>query len=363
MEANPAYQMQQQPQALPREAREGFDSSTSYFSNPVNDGKRDDLVYKVEQQIDETLQPGFRDVSYGMAQSLTDTIYSAAGQQQFPSRREALDYFDRNFLNREITRVKGNITQYVRDAFDLDDPLEINKKRRNIYRKIGKHGLGEAVDAARPWKQTSQDELEDRLYKGPSLGAEQVESTLTSTLAGYRDKLHPQLYDTLSDRIKESSAVIAQNVSNYMPTPANRLKEIFATTEGMTKYDSARTTFERHIVYDALAAAEFDKNKAAKYLGDSLRTLNRRIAELGLEEELTKQEEAGPEEGKVISMEDAIKKKMGELAEADELPADVAEGAVDEIERFQQLVREYNSKREAERERRQKAQQSPRSAI
>ncbi len=356
MDANLAYQLKQ---SAPSEARQGFDSSTSYFSSGSSgDPQRDDLVYKVEQQIEQVLHPGFKDVSYGMAQSLTDTLYSAAGEQPTPSRREALDYFDSNFMNREMKRVKGNITQYVRDAFDLEDPLEINKKRRNIYRKIDKHGLSEAVDAARPWKQTGLDELENRLYKGSSLGPEKVESTLTSTLSGYRDKLHPQLYDDLNSRIKQSSAAIAENVSDYMPTPVNRLKEIFASTDGMTKYSDARDTFERQIVYDALTAAEFDKNKAASYLGDSLRTLNRKIAELGLDEETeNKSKIKEKERSNVISMEDAIKKKIDEIAQEENIP----EGAVDEIERFQQLVREYNAKRDSERERKT-GQQLSRSA-
>ncbi|MBW2971532.1 hypothetical protein KY359_00720 [Candidatus Woesearchaeota archaeon] len=336
MEANTAYDIAKET------AREGLDSSTSYFSRPRRHETKDDrqqLVYRIQREIDEQIQPPLKDISYGFAQGLTDMLYTTGEEQDCFSRRDALDYFDRSFMQRELKRVKGNITQYVRDALGAEDEREINNLRRNVYRQIDRYGLDRFIDAARPWKQAP---LEDKLgtdYMQP----EKVETTLTSVLSGYKSIIQPTVYDDISTRIKEKSPLIAEKISPYMPTPANRLNEIMDTTKGVTNYSEARTIFERQVIYDALDAAGFDKKKAAEYLGDSLRTLNRRIAELGIEEQARKEErEKENPPDNVVRIDEFVQKKL----EPDKPPE-----AVGEIERFHQLVREYNAKRGAERER------------
>jgi hypothetical protein len=119
----------------------------------------------------------------------------------------------------------------------------------------------------------------------------------------------------------------------------NRLKEIFSATEGIRDYAEARTTFEKQLIYDALDAASGDKEKAARYLGDSLRTLNRRMAELGIETTPREEEQRATQQEAVL--EEKVKSN-----EQQQPPAH----AVDAIERFRQLQKEYDAKREAARE-------------
>ncbi|MBU2561800.1 MAG: hypothetical protein KKD17_05880 [Nanoarchaeota archaeon] len=329
MQANLAYDISQD------SAREGFDSSTSYFSS--NDNKKEELAYLIGKEIDAEIQPPLRDISHGFTQGLTDLIYTSSKDEPFPTRRQALDYFDQSFMQRELKRVKGNITQYTRDALGAEDESEVNNLRRNVYRQIEKYSLGSLVDAARPWKQTPLEDTISLNYLQP----ERVETTLTGVLSGYKSVIQPALYDDISARIKERSPAIAEKISPYLPTQTNRLNNLFSVTEGVTNYQEARATFERQLVYEALEAAGFDKSRAARYLGDSLRTLNRRIAELGVEEQAKTEER---KQDNVVRIDEFVQRK---------LEPDKPAAAVSEIERFQQLVREYNAKREAEREKRE----------
>ncbi|MBN1544329.1 hypothetical protein JW898_02600 [Candidatus Woesearchaeota archaeon] len=334
MEANTAYRISQYP------AREGSDSSTSYFCRADSDHerKKKELTYMIRKEIDAEIHPHLREISHRFAQGITDLLYTSGREEPFPTRRQTLDYFDRSFMQRELRRVKGNITQYARDALGAVDEGEVNNLRRNVYRQIEKYGLGGLVDAARPWKQTPLEDTINLNYVKP----DKVETTLTGVLSGYKNVINPGLYDDISARIKEKAPVIAERISPYAPTPENRLKDIMGTTEGVRSYTGARQTFERQVVYDALSAAGFDKSKAAKYLGDSLRTLNRRIAELGMEEQARKGEQTNemPRDN-VVRIDEFVQKK---------LEPDMPPRAVGEIERFQQLVREYNARRESARE-------------
>jgi hypothetical protein len=300
--------------------------------------KRNHLASMIEQEVAAEISPPLRDISHGFAQGLTDMLYSEGEKQPHHSRRESLDYFDKSFMQRELKRVYGNIAQYTRDALGATDGREVNNLRRNVYRQIEQHGLGGFVDEARPWKPKG---LEDRFDQDSYLQPQKVETALTSTLSGYREIIQPKVYDDLSARIRDKAPVLAEKIADYAPTPLNRLKEIFSSTDGTRRYDEARSIFERQVIYDALSASGFDKKKAAEYLGDSLRTLNRRIEELGIEQEQNKEAKV---ETKVILIEEVIKNKEQQNAP----PA-----AVSEIERFQQLVREYNSRRASERERKE----------
>ena len=329
MQDNLAYKLE-------KERSEGF--ASSYFNNV--DEKKKQLSYRISSDIEETIRPPLRDISYRFAQGLTDAVYSASDEETFPTRREALDYFDKQFMQREITRVKGNLTQYVRDAFGVKDESKVNTLRRNVYRKIGKYGLSGIVDSARPWKPTK---LEDKVDSSSYVGAGKVETTLSKVLSGYKDVIQPTVYSDISTRIKEKAPLLAEKISAYMPNQANRLKSIMQSTEGMTRYGEAKAVFEKQIIYDALEAADGDKKKAARYLGDSLRTLNRKIAELGIEDEAKTQQN---EENNVVRIEDFVKKKT----ENQEKPA------ASEVERLQQLIREYNAKREAESKKKDKKQ-------
>lgn len=309
----------------------------------ANTAHRNDLAYRVENDIESTIQPPLKDISYGFAQKLTDMMYSKSEEETFPTRKDALNYFDRRFMERELTRVKGNITQYVRDAHGAADDRQINNLRRNVYRQIEKHGLHDLVNAARPWKQAQHsDDLDSKTY----IAAEKIESTLSNALTGYRDIIQPNVYDNISTSIKEKSGMLAEKISEYAPTPANRLKEVMQSTAGITSYKEAKAVFEKQVVYDALEAAKWDKKKAARYLGDSLRTLNRKITELGIEQKV--EEKGQDRDSSVVRIEDHIKQRESKACE--DRPANT----VSDVERLKQLIAQYNEKREAERMRKGK---------
>jgi len=299
------------------------------YNNPAEHEKYS-LVNRIEDEIHTELAPPFRDVAYRCAQDLSDVMYKHCAEEKFPTRGgEALEHFNRNFMEREISRVKGNITQYVRDAFGTDDDKKTNNLRRNVYRKIGKYGLGDFVDSKRPWKQA---DLDDRITSKYNVQAATVESTLTNTLQNYRATIHPEQYDKLSAKINEKSPVIAESISAYMPNQDNRLNRIFDMTTGVTNYNEARQIFEKQIIYDALEAAGFDKKKTAEYLGDSTKTLDRRMTSLGINDNIKLESKE--------KIEDIVVKNK-----PNEMPAE----AISETERFKQLVEDYNSKREDNR--------------
>jgi len=300
---------------------EGFTSS--YFNKPTGD--RESLRYQIGLEVDKELAPPFSEISTGFAEGLTDLVYDQCAQESFPSRGEAIEYFNRNFMEREITRVKGNISQYVRDAFGASDDKQTNNLRRNVYRKIGKYGLHDMVDGARPWKPVEKQESITSKYM---MQEDVVQNTLTSVLDDYSEKLHPIHKGYLTEKIQEKSGTIAAALADYMPNQENRMSQIFEQTEGITDYKQALQVFEGAVVYEAMEAAGFDKQKAAEYLGDSLRTLNRRIADLGIDEDI----EAGMN---VVSMEEFVRREQ-------DIPVDEVVDAETERLRVQEMIRERN---------------------
>jgi len=309
------------------------------YQNPLHNAeeRKKEFAYRIEHEIEQTLNPTLHDLTSGLARGLTETLYDVSAEQSYPPRHAALDYFDQEFMTREIRRVKGNLTQYARDALGATNDDDANNLRRNVYRQIEKYGLNGVVDDARPWKPKSLDERFGT--EAVQIKPATVESTLASTLSSYKSIIHPELYDGIAERIHEKAPVLAERISTYAPTPLNRLKDIMSTTEGITNYSQARTTFERQLVYDALESAGFDKDKAARYLGDSVRTLNRRISELGIETTQTHEEET--RKSQEVILEEAVKSNEKQTPPPN---------AVDAIERFRQLQRQYDAKRESARE-------------
>jgi|GEM_PF-4495975 len=287
---------------------------------------QEDISSRMKGEIDAELQIPLKEVSQRLARELSDTAYQSCADSEFPTRKQAIWYFEENFMKRELRRVKGNITQYVRDAFGADDEKELNNLRRNVYRKIERYGLGELIDNARPWRQTP---LEERVADIHTISPERVASSMIAALSEYKGTLHPDIYENLASKINEKSYLISRKISDYLPTPARKLDRLITQTEGIRSYKEAKSVFEREVVYGALEAADFDKKKAAKYLGDSLRTLNRKIEELGIG---TKKKE----DPKTAAKPDIKTDEKVQLSET---------------ERFNELVKEYNARREEERKR------------
>jgi hypothetical protein len=321
------------------------------FGRPTKE-LMDDLTYKVGQEIDTELSPAFSDVTRGLAYGLANRLNEYSAEQAYPGRQEVLDIFDRTRMPQEIIGKKGNIAMIARDAFDGYGKDVRNKPIRIIDRI----DAWDIVKGARPEDETPLVVPEPRSYL-----TETVQSTLTETLSGYKDKLSADEYDGLSTKIMDRSEEIARRTEDYLPTPQSRIKEVIKSTDGIRNYEDAKSRVESQIIYDAFKAAGWDMNKAVKYLKDDKRTLQSRIEKLGMEVTLKRAEK---EEKEMEQRMQAGMKRGGEKQDAeDKEPAEVCE-----LERFRQLRQEqlqklYDQKGEMERKRKRRTQKGLRLAA
>jgi hypothetical protein len=284
--------------------------------------RKQELTQRISSEIDSELNSPIKDLTYKLSEGLANTAYNIGKESGNYTRKQALEYFDKKFLEREIPRAHGIITELTRNVTDAYDKREVNSFRRNLYRKIDKYGLEGAIDSVRPINidPMKAPAKNDNVYSAPKTIVDKLEYTMSSTLSGYKGIIHPNIYENMSSQIKEKASVLASKILPYIPTHENRLNQIIEQTEG-SKFKEAKLMFEKQFIYDALCAADFDKTKAADYAGDSVQTFNRRLSKLGLDASKEKKEH------------DNAKAKP-------EVPTQ-------EIDRFKQLVMEYNSRREA----------------
>ncbi|MBW2997384.1 hypothetical protein KY349_03535 [Candidatus Woesearchaeota archaeon] len=295
--------------------QEGFTSS--YF---FEDKTRQDLAYRIGKDVDDAIQTPVRDITDRFKQKLTEFVYEKNLEEDFPTRRQALDYFEREFFKRSIDRTKGNLAQLARES---------GRSRERLYPVLKKHDLMDFVDHKRPIRQRK---LEERMDRAEYIHAENIESTLSDALSGYKNVIHPSLYDNIRENIKEKSQMLAQKISTYMPTQDRRLNDLMQTTEGINNYKEAKSLFEKQIVYEAFKAADGDVKKTARYLGDSEKTVRRKIKEFRIEEKAKEEKE--------------------------EIPV-----AKSDVERLKQLVEEYESRREAARKEKERKKDESRMAA
>ncbi|MBI5880832.1 hypothetical protein HZB90_01750 [archaeon] len=206
--------------------------SEAAYNTPLHNAeeRKKELAYKIENDIEQELAPPLRDITSGLARDLTDTLYTVSAGQDYPNRHSALEYFEREFMTREIRRVRGNLTQYARDSLGANNDDEANNLRRNVYRQIEKHGLNNVVDEARPWK---PKELEDRFGADyAQIKAATIESTLASTLSGYKSIIHPELYEGIAERIHELKGSSSMTLLNQQDSIRKRQHDTLEIPSG-----------------------------------------------------------------------------------------------------------------------------------
>ncbi len=250
---------------------------------PGNDLSLKDRLYHAAEKEVAKIAPPLYEVQQKIARDISDAVYSSS--LDYGSRSEIMGSFEQAYLRQKVVDVKGNLTEVVRQAYGADDPAKVNNLRRNVYRKLD---LG-FVDSQRPWKPEPKQQLG---YSSP-VSADTIESAVMSSLDNYREVLHPSVYKSVSEKISQCSTDIADTLGHYVPTKENLVKGWVASTKDMTLPDAMKRV-ESEIIYSALEAADFNKERAAKYLGDSLRTLNRRIKGLGLKKEIEKKKDPEP---------------------------------------------------------------------
>ncbi|MBW2964253.1 hypothetical protein KY363_02230 [Candidatus Woesearchaeota archaeon] len=302
--------------------------TSSYFDRKQPDEGRYGLTQVLAKEIQAEIQPPLQSITYSLADGLSDAVNKYSAEQAYPSFWEATRHFDTAFYTRELVKKRrGNIAMFTRDCLDPE-----KDNRRQAYRKIGELGLWDMVKGYRPEDPAPKPlTTTAKSYISP----ERISTSLTSSLSTYKDTLHPKLYNDISSRIAERSETIAERISQYIPTPATRLGRIMEKTEGLTRYNEARSVFEKNIIYDAFKAAGWDRKKAEKYLQLDSRTLKSKMETLGLDEESMKK---GIEQANVILTDP-------QQTEPARPPS--------EVDRLRQLQEEYAKRWEAERQRKE----------
>ena len=236
-----------------------------------------DAAEKLQPYV-ELLEPTNSDLADDFSRSLSEKVYEAA-QEKPLDYNSAMDYFNSSFLKKGLTEAKGIVTEYARTAYDLED---VSNARCNVHKQIKKYGLQDFVDSKRPWIQKELS-LEGKLNR-QYLKAEDVAGTLKSVLYDHASKIHPNEYSRLDDNINELAPMLANDLNNSVVTTRyDKLEEIFKGIEE-TNIHKAKAQFERQFISNTLTEAGGDKKKAAQYLGVSLRTVNRKIRQLGIDE-------------------------------------------------------------------------------
>ncbi len=301
----------------------GIESITSSYFNKKTPENLNQLIAK---EINTAIQPPLPSITYSLADGLADAVNTYSAKQAYPTLWDAEKHFDKAFYTRElIQKRRGNIAMFTRDCLSGD-----KDNRRQVYRKIGDLGLWDMVKGYRPEDSSQKPAV---IEQGIQLSPDRIETSLTGKLSEYKETIHPKLYDDITSKIKENSSMIAEKVSAYMPTPSNRLHEIMNKTEGITQYTQAKELFERHVIYDAFKAAEWDAKKAETYLKVDPRTLKTKMQELGLS---------------VKSMKECnitVKETAKDIHSSRKLS---------EVDRIKQLQKEYMTKWESARKKKNK---------
>ena len=95
MQSNNAYTL---------EGRRAEDLASSHSDRVQRE--RDNLAYKIQSEIEQQIEMPFAEVSQGLAKTLTDTAYALSAEQGHYNRKNALDVFDKQFLEREVEKVE-----------------------------------------------------------------------------------------------------------------------------------------------------------------------------------------------------------------------------------------------------------------
>ncbi len=264
--------------------------------------KRDDPLYSVlERQIGEIINPPYKAVR-SMAEGLYKTLEMQVGGS-YGSRVDLMHDFKKSYTMNGLERYLGEIGTFARSV-SSGNP---ESARRRLNRYIDDYGLKPFLDGVRDRRRdplglrkydqvsgdlsgsvssspaySGSDNLSSRLVLEPSLVADTLKQSLYETPG-----LSSEEYLAVSSRIERTAPSLAERVSRYVRGPEDFVLGLVEETEGMT-IDEALSHAEKRIILSAVENAGFDMNLAAEYLGDSRRTLDRRIKVLRIREDIEK---------------------------------------------------------------------------
>ncbi len=246
----------------------------SEFSKGFNSQKS--LLYSALETEVQKLDIPLGEVTKSITSTATNSLY----QPEYLGRKEFMNSYKEGRLKHEISLAKGNLTEVTRNIYDVQDPTRVNVLRKNVNENVSKFGLWQYVDEKRPWKDNIA--LEDNV-SGTLVPERQVASALSSGLAEYQNLLHPKVYGEVQQKIDQYAPDIAKSVADLVPTRESTIDYLVKQTKDMT-WDESIAHVEKLAVEEAMTNAHQDKKKAAEYLGNSVKTLNRKLAKFDLGE-------------------------------------------------------------------------------
>ncbi len=299
-------------------------SSVDSFFHPANDNHRsksynplsatpaaptttdynsaDRLYDIVAREVNDKIQPPFSDITKGLADGLSKKILDLSSENMYGTREEMMDGFRQSYLMDSLERNYGNITQVARES---KGDKSLDSQRKFVNRAIDEYGLrGDYLDGLRPQKDSPKIESSYNLSLEPKI----VQSALEESFAPYSNKLSPELYSSVKENIIATSYDLARTLENYIVTKESTIQDLVEQTRGMS-LEQAEDKVERDVIMTAMVNADFNKEKACQYLGDSRRALDRRIKELDLKEELAKAKKGETKDSEQPTSEDQRSKK------------------------------------------------------
>ena len=265
----------------------------------------DSLYTAARTKLRATLSPTtptLDSVTDGLARDLSNQL---AQTVPYGTRKEMINLYQKARLTKEITDTKGNIAEITRNLY----PSTTGDARHSVYRAAKKFDLMDYIDHKRPEVQKPLQPTYDSAIKSQT-----IESTLQSSLANYKDDLHPIRYSELSTKIAVYAPELAKDLSGYVPTKENLINDLVEKTQGMSWKESVQY-IEKAVIISAMQNAGFDKKKAADYLKDPVDKLNRRIRQLGIKDDIeaAKKEQASPKEELVEAEPKTCLEEMSEI--------------------------------------------------
>ncbi|MBT7903698.1 hypothetical protein HN587_07580 [Candidatus Woesearchaeota archaeon] len=231
----------------------------------------------IETAVNKVIPFPFQEPKAVLAKGLEDVAYESAKGKPY-TLDTARQRFENYFFKDQLRDNYGNISQVARQT---------GVNRRTIHRKVKEHGLEGFVDAYRPQK---DDELNLESQTKSLFDEQKVASALKQTLGDYKGSLHPNVYSPIEQNVSGLAKQLTTelNGQNYGITRDEKISSIYSGIQ-TADFKEAKNQFEKEFIYGTLAETGFDKQKTAEYLDIDLRSLNRKISDLGIP---TSEEEA-----------------------------------------------------------------------
>lgn len=311
---NTAYEIEKLEQGV----RKPLDVASSYSP----DRYAPQISSMLERELDSIESP-FPTIKSDLARTLGEVVANKYAEQPVLSRDESLAYFERTTFERELNKADGIVARAAENLAGEYGNSE--SMRRRLNRAIDDYDFrSEFADHSKTIRTWSYDKSIDPL---PTIEPDEIKLTLNSALYEHKDNISEHLYSSLAEQIDQKKDALVETITNSaeMYAPKNRLEEIMQLTTQANSFEEARNIFDREIITDALEASGWNKSKAAEYLSVSPTTLRDRMKKLDIGNNVASLDERRDEQQAISPVQ------------------------VNEEQRLQALVEEYQASRDTAR--------------